>query len=247
MAMALATLVAFAATHTTSMAAETARDAEADALLKKMSDFVGGLKSFSASTANTTEKIDTNGQKLDFGAHGDVSVMRPNGLVAHRAGADEDAFIYFNGKSVTVYAKQQNVYASAPVEGDFDATLDFVRDLIQIDLPGADLLYSDVFDGMTWNVTSSSYIGKESIDGKTVDHLAFRTPDVDFQIWIQDGDQPVPMRYLITSKWVTGAPQYGVELSNWVINPKLNPKMFEFKAPKGATKISFLTSQGVQK
>lgn len=245
--MALATLVVSAATASTAAAAEQARDAQADALLKGMSVYVAGLKSFSADTANTAEYIDTNGQKLNFGGHGKIIVLRPNRLVAHRSNADDEASVYYNGKNVTVFAEQENSYATAPAAGDFDEALDFIRDLIQIDLPGADLLYSDAYGGMTWNVTGSSFVGKESIGGKSVNHLAFRTPDVDFQIWIQDGDQPVPMRYLITSKWVTGAPQYGIEMSNWSINPKLNPSIFEFKAPKGSTKISFLTSQGVQK
>ncbi|MGB7755493.1 MAG: DUF2092 domain-containing protein [Salinisphaera sp.] len=240
------TLAVFAFTTSTSAAAEPARSAQADGLLKKMSDFMSGLKSFSVDTTNTMEYIDTNGQKLDFGANGKASVMRPDRLVAHRVDLNQDDSVYYDGKTVTVYAKQQNFYATAPVPANLDDALDFMRDLIQIDLPGADLLYSDIYKGMTWNETSSSYVGKESIGGKSVDHLAFRTPEIDFQIWIQDGDQPLPMRYLITSKWVTGAPQYGVEMSHWVVNPKLDPKIFEFKAPAGATKIDFLTSQGAK-
>ncbi|KAA0889955.1 DUF2092 domain-containing protein [Pusillimonas sp. ANT_WB101] len=226
--------------------AEPVTSAEVDSMLKNMSNYMARLKSFSVDTTNTTEVIDTNGQKLNFTAQGEVSAMRPNMLVAHRVDANQDASIYFDGKNVTVYAKQENLYATTSTPPDMDEALDFMRDRIQIDLPGADLLYSDIYDGMTWNQSSSSYIGKEDIDGKPVDHLAFRTADVDFQIWIQDGDQPLPMRYLITSKWVAGAPQYGVEMSNWVVNPQLDAKTFEFKAPAGATQIEFLTSQGVQ-
>ncbi len=229
-----------------STAAEPARNAQADALLQKMSDFVSKLKSFSVDTANTMEVIDTNGQKLNFGAQGEVHVMRPNRLAAQRTDVNQDSAVYYDGSKLTVYAKQEGLYATAPVPADMDTALDHMRDLIQIDLPGADLLYSDIYDGLTWNATGSSYIGKESIGGKSVDHLAFRTPEIDFQIWIQDGDQPLPMRYIITSKWVTGAPQYGIEMSDWVINPDLDPKIFEFKAPEGTTKIDFLTSQGAR-
>lgn len=240
LATALVNIAVFSGMTSTSVAAETARDAQADGLLQKMSDFMGSLKSFSVNTSNTMEVIDTSGQKLNFGAHGEIHVMHPNRLAAHRTGANQNASVYYDGKNVTVYAKQEGLYATTPVPADMDTALDLMRDLIKIDLPGADLLYSNIYDGLTWNVMSSSYIGKEFIDGKPVDHLAVRTPDVDFQIWIQADDQPLPMRYLITSKWVTGAPQYGIEMSNWAINPDLDPKLFEFKAPDGVSKIDFL-------
>lgn len=246
LAMVLVAITACACVAATATAAEAARDAQADGILKKMSDYMAGLTSFSVHTTNTMEYIDTDGQKLDFTAQGDAKVMRGKGLVAHRTGPDQDASIYYDGNHVTVYSKRDNLYAVAPTPAGFDNALDFMRDMIQLDLPGADLLYSDIYAGMTWDETSSRYIGKETINGKSVDHLAFRTPEVDFQIWIQDGDKPLPMRYLITSKWVTGAPQYGVKLSNWVLNPKLRQKDFEFKAPANATKIDFLTAQGAK-
>lgn len=246
LAVALVVLAALACAAPMPALAEPARSAKADGILKNMSDYMAGLKSFSVRTTNTMEYIDTDGQKLDFTTHGDASVVRPDRLVAHRTGANQGASIYYDGKNVTVYSKRENLYAVAPTPAGFDNALDFMRDLIQLDVPGADLLYSDIDSGLTWDEIGSSYIGKEAIDGKSVDHLAFRTRDVDFQIWIQDGDRPLPMRYLITSKWVTGAPQFGVEMSDWVVNPRLSEKTFEFKPPAGATKIDFVTREGAQ-
>ncbi|MEZ5461266.1 DUF2092 domain-containing protein [Dokdonella sp.] len=243
---ALASLLMVVLSISSSVAAEPALDSEADALLKKMSNYMAGLKAFTVDVHNTSEIVDTQGQKLNFSANGEVSVMRPNMLKAHRTDSNGETFAYYDGKNVTVYAKSENFYAVAAAPGDFDQALDFLRDAIQIDLPGADLLYNDIYAGMTWNLTSSSYVGLESIGGKMAHHLAFRTPEVDFQIWIQDGDQPLPLRYLITSKWVTAAPQFGVSMSNWNLKPKLNAKMFEFKAPAGAQKVDFVTSLEVQ-
>jgi len=60
---------------------------------------------------------------------------------------------------------------------------------------------------------------------------------VDWQIWIQTGDTPLPMKYVITSKWLTGAPQYTASFRNWNTNPKIDASQFEFTAPKGAQKL----------
>ena len=234
------TLLVVVLAMSSSHAAAPALNAQADALLKRMSVYAAGLKAFTVDVHNTSEVVDTNGQKLNFQAHGEVSVMRPNMLKAHRTDSKGDTYAYYDGNNVTVFAKHANVYAVVEAPGDFDEAMDFLRDAIQVDLPGADLLYSDIYAGMTWDLTSSSYIGLENVDGKMAHHLAFRTPQVDFQIWIQDGEQPLPLRYLITSKWVTGAPQFGVSMSNWNLKPKLKAKTFEFKAPAGAHQVDFV-------
>lgn len=237
-----AMLLVVVLTMSSAHAANPALDAQADALLKKMSVFMAGLKAFTVEVHNTSEVVDTDGQKLNFGAHGEVSVMRPNMLKARRTDAKGDTYAYYDGKNLTIFPKYANIYAVSPAPSDFDEAMDFLRDAVQVDLPGADLLYNDIYAGMTWNLTSSSYVGLESVSGKMAHHLAFRTPEVDFQVWIQDGDQPLPLRYLITSKWVTAAPQFGVTLGNWNLKPKLKAKSFEFKAPAGAQKVDFVSS-----
>jgi hypothetical protein len=63
---------------------------------------------------------------------------------------------------------------------------------------------------------------------------------VDWQIWIEDGERPLPRRYLITTKWMTGAPQFGVELNDWNVSPQIDDKTFVFEAPAGARKVDVL-------
>jgi hypothetical protein len=45
------------------------------------------------------------------------------------------------------------------------------------------------------------------------------------------------MKYVITSKWVTGAPQYTARFRNWNTKPGIDASLFEFTAPKGAKKL----------
>jgi len=53
------------------------------------------------------------------------------------------------------------------------------------------------------------------IGGKECDHFAFRKEDIDWQIWIAQGDRPYPCRYVITSKQVDQSPQYSVQIKDW--------------------------------
>jgi len=60
---------------------------------------------------------------------------------------------------------------------------------------------------------------------------------VDWQIWVKTGDAPLPMKYVITTKWLTGAPQYALKLRDWNTKPQIDASRFEFSAPAGATEI----------
>jgi hypothetical protein len=73
------------------------------------------------------------------------------------------------------------------------------------------------------------------------DHLAARTPQgVDFQVWIAQGDQPVPRRIVITYRGETGQPQFWADLSDWNLAPDVSDSLFAFTPPNGAERIQFL-------
>jgi hypothetical protein len=63
--------------------------------------------------------------------------------------------------------------------------------------------------------------------------------NVDYQIWIQDGPQPVPLRYVVTSKEMRGRPQFTIELRNWQPNAEVPDSSFAFTPPAGARKVAF--------
>ena len=90
---------------------------------------------------------------------------------------------------------------------------------------------------LTEDATQGAYVGTGVIGGVECDHLAFRNPRVDWQLWVQKGDQPLPLKYVITTKWVTGAPQYSLRLRNWNVKPEIDAAMFTFTAPAGAKKL----------
>ena len=69
------------------------------------------------------------------------------------------------------------------------------------------------------------------------DHLAFRAQDVDWQLWVEVGNRPIPRKYVITSKAVTGAPQYTLRIKDWKTNVEVTADAFAFKPPADAKKV----------
>ena len=76
------------------------------------------------------------------------------------------------------------------------------------------------------------------IRGVECDHLAFRTNDVDWQIWIAHGDRPYPCRYVITSKKVAGWPEYSIDVRAWKAGAEVASDDFSVAIPAGAKKMN---------
>ena len=89
--------------------------------------------------------------------------------------------------------------------------LDFARTKLDIVAPAGDLIYRNAYDILMTEVTDGFVVGKAVIEGVRCDHLAFRAPHVDLQIWIQEGSEPLPRKLVITTRDLANAPQFAVD------------------------------------
>jgi hypothetical protein len=209
------------------------RDAQAEALLKKMSDYMGQLESFSAEGLVADEQIMGDGFKLTALRSGSFKVQRPDKFYMQRKGMVRDQEFYFDGSRLVVHGKRLGVASDLPVSGDIDAVLDTVTKTLGAELPAHDLVSADSYTPLMEPVEESAYLGVVEIGGVSCRHLAFRTDEVDWQLWVQEGERPLPCRYTITSKWTYGAPQYTVTFGNWQVNPEFTDSDFTFSPPEG--------------
>jgi hypothetical protein len=126
---------------------------------------------------------------------------------------------------------------------DINTVLELAREEVGVIVPAADLVYHDAYLGLMEGVESGTYVGESTVDGVEVHHLAFRGVEVDWQIWVEKGNKPLPRKFLITSKWITGAPQFMAVLSDWNTSAKLEDALFQFSPPPDAEKIDFIRSR----
>lgn len=213
-------------------------DAEAEALLKKMSDYLSGLKSLSADFYVFDEQIMGDGFKLSVLRSGSIKVRHPNKLYIARKGMLRDQEVFFDGSNLVVYGKNLGMVIDVPVKGGVDDALDVATETFGAELPGRDIFSRDAYTPLMDVITESISIGSVEIGDAICRQLAFRTDEVDLQLWVREGDQPLPCRYTITSKWTSGAPQYTVTFSNWQVNQELSDSDFTFTTPAGTQKIT---------
>jgi hypothetical protein len=119
-----------------------------------------------------------------------------------------------------------------------DTIIHFVKDL-GMKLPLAVLLVSQLPAELKTRVRSVDYVERTSIHGSPSHHLVARTDMVDFQVWVADGDRPLPQRVVISYKQAKGEPQFWAQFSDWNLAPALDESTFLAKPPDGAQKVAF--------
>ncbi len=219
---------------------------EADKVLRQMSDFLKAQKHFVIRAETSYESMLDSGQKLTYLNQITTYVKRPNRLYIHRTGMVRNQEIFYDGSSLTLYSRNKNMYASAKVPGTIDEMLDYATQVLNLPAPGGDLFYSHVYEGLMSDVLSGIYVGKNKVNGVLCHHLAYRGADVDWQLWVEAGDKPIPRKYIITSKWTTGAPEYSLTIYEWDSEKVIPEERFHFKAPEGALRIRFLSEKEVK-
>lgn len=222
-----------------SMASGARAEDDAGKILRAMSDYVGSQKSISVAYDTDIEVITPEIQKIQFASSGTMLLNRPDKLHATRTGGYAEVELVFDGKTVSVLGKNMNAYVQTDAPGTVDQLIDFLRNEFSIDMPGADLFLSNSYDAMMDGVLDAKHIGQGVIEGIECEHLAFRTLDTDWQIWVETGDRPIPRKYVITSKSTAAAPQYTITIRDWKTDAQASADAFTFKPPANATRGDF--------
>lgn len=215
-------------------------DPDALQILKGMTDYLGSQQQFSMHTENSYEDVLETGQKIQFQFSSNIVAQRPNKLRAERSdGLVRQLFIY-DGTKLSMHDDQHDFFSIVGVPNTIDSFLHFARDTLDIVPPAGDMVFSNAFELLTAGVTSGFVVGEAVIGGVRCIHLAFTTPVVDWQVWIADGDKPLPYKYVLTTRDDPAQPQFVTVITKWNTEPMIDSATFEFKPPATATEIDFL-------
>ena len=207
-------------------------------ILQAMSDYLAAQDRIAFDYDTTRDIVTTEDQKLGLASSGSVTLARPDRLRATRNTGFAQIEMVFDGARLTVHGKGANLFTGFAFEGSIDQLIDALRDEYGIPVPAADLLLSNPYEELMREVYDVKDLGIGVVGGVVCDSLAFRADEVDWQIWIAQGDRPYPCRYVITSKQVAGAPQHTVEVRNWRSGAEVAGDDFVLAIPAGATEIA---------
>lgn len=213
-----------------------------DQLVREMGTFYEQVKTLQV-TCRTTASMQGGGKNSEMTVTMTIAAERPNLLSVRTTGGMIESDVVSDGGRMFTHLPILDTYVeqAAPAGyGEFaqDANLSSAMGggmgVLVLKLL-ADDLYGYIMDG----VTSSEYVGKETLDGHDVHHLGFTRGELNWEMWIGAGGTP------LLHKLSVGVPgeesqQPGMteslvkQYQNWKIDETIAPDAFTFQPPADA-------------
>ena len=211
-------------------------DPDAMDALNKMGAYLRSLKAFQVESEVTSDDVLDDGEIITDIRTNTLLAVSPNLLRAELKSDDADTFIFYDGKNFTVYGKLLNYYASVPAPATTAELVDKVYNDYGIEIPLVDLFKWGTDNSAIKKITSAVDLGPSTAQGITCEHYAFRQQGLDWQIWIQLGEYPLPRKLIIRTITDDARPQHTSNLI-WNLAPSYNDAAFAFDPPAGALRI----------
>jgi hypothetical protein len=224
----------------------TAPEPDPRQILAKMCDFLKSQPQFSFKAEVADDQVYYGGKKLQYGMDMEIMVRRPDHLRVNAEGDLVDKQLYFDGKTLTLYDKDHNVYGAMTAPPDIEGALEKANQDFGLRVALTDLASPRLCELLTQGIKHALYVGLHKVRGVPCHHLSLDSEAVQLQVWVEAGDKPVPRKIVMTHKRATGSPQWTAYISDWNFSPQLPDELFAFTTPEGAEKIKFLPVQAAQ-
>jgi hypothetical protein len=213
-------------------------DARAVEKLQRMSAVLAAARTLSFEAESLYDQIEISGVKIKRAVSQEVGLRRPDSLY-FRSVRDDGKVREgrYDGKALTIVPEGGGAYARIDMPGNLDTMLDHIQAEYQVNVPVADLLYADLYSRVKDYLLSGVYLGERTIDGELLDHLSFETTGADWQLWLEQGDRPLPRRLVVTFVNAPGEPEYLTVVRRWQLDPDLDEGLFRFDPPAGWRQI----------
>jgi hypothetical protein len=213
-------------------------DPQADLVFKQMCDTLDGAKAIRFRAHATMDRVVDTGQLAQFQRTSEIAVARPDRLCAMTDSDDGRWLAVYRGKTLTLLDRDANLYATESVPGRLDKMLDYMVDNYDLVMPMADLLLGKTYDALLADVETGTYLGLHSVGDTKCHHLLFLQENIDWQLWIDAGNRPLPRKMVITYRQELDEPQYVATMNHWDLAPVLSEDTFTFTPPAGAKSVA---------
>lgn len=213
-------------------------DVDPDAIdaVKKMAAYLHTLKSYQVIDDVTEDDVLEDGLTVQSTSKVDYLLARPNRMRIEVTSDERHRLYLYDGKNFTVFARLVNYYATVPAPPTIGELFEKITDKYDIELPLYDLYNWGSKDEDINKIKTAVDIGPSSVNGVTCEHYAFHQEGVDWQIWIQLGEFPLPRKLVITTLTDDARPQHSDTLT-WNLAPSFNDGAFAFDPPPDAKRV----------
>jgi len=213
----------------------------ADQVVRRMSDYLKSLKGFHFETENVFDVVESDGEKIQLSRRVQVDFRRPNALRGCSQGDNEwDAAYWYDGRRVAILQRKLNVYSVVDAPPTTDEMLDYMNERYGLAVPTADILFSDVYTVLMDGVETGRLVGEHRVGDVPCHHLAFTQSNIDWQLWVDAGRNPLPRKLVVTYKEAECCPQFSATFLKWNTEPAFSDADFQFTPPQDAEQTELI-------
>jgi len=212
-------------------------DQQAITRLETMGRFLRKQQNFSVSTDAQTDYVLADGQKVTLPKHTELRVRRPNRVRIDVTSDRKQRQFFYDGQTFTMYGEKVGYYTTVAAPPTINELADMLENRYGLQLPMVDLFRWGTRESPAREVTAATHVGAERLDGVMTDHYAIRQPGVDYQIWIEQGNRPLPHKLILTTTDDPARPQYALDM-RWTLNTLHDDPVFTFIPPPDASRIA---------
>jgi hypothetical protein len=212
--------------------------ADVVASLKRSADFLAAQQNISIKADVAYGVLQSNGQMLEFGGTRDFLMRRPDRLRIESIDRDGGVTqFFFDGKSILIDMPNEDAYVRIEMPGTYYAAMDYLVDDLGAPAPLEEFTSKNFAEGPVDRIESGFYVQRVMLDDQICEHLAWRTKEVDVQLWVREGEEPVPCRVVITYKKAEGHPEFAADFHDWNFAPEVDDELFTFTPPESAERL----------
>jgi len=224
-----------------SVAVAQEADAQADkaqTVLQRMADHFAKAQQFSVDVAIDVD-INMHGQQENSTASLSAAVKKPDKFRLSFTSQDTTGVTINDGEQTTTYIKSFNQYQTQPTNPV--APLD--HQMMGMLLNGA-LTAEDPYAALTEGARSMAYRDTAKVGKATCDVVRLVTDEGLIDIYVQQGDDPVPLKAVVDqtpalrAAGQSGSVEVVITYNNWTVGQELGADLFTFEAPEDARKVA---------
>ena len=206
------------------------------AALEQMGSYLRSVQQLRLDTDSRTDQVLEDRQVLEFNHQTHLQARQPDKLRVQVERNGERRSLFYNGQRFTLYDSRSRSFTEQAAPTDLASLLAQLSDRYGIELPLADLFRWDATTAKAAGLSDALWIDSQTLNGQVCDHYAYRQPDIDWQLWVRQGQQPLPCRLVISRRDSAGQPRHSVDY-RWQLDAPSNDRDFEFTPPAGARAI----------
>lgn len=215
---------------------------EAMAALNRMGATLRSLQRFTVQSDATAEQVYPDGEKIHVPVRTKYTISMPNQMNVDFVSDSGQRVLRYDGKFMTLAGTKSRKYVRFPLTGSVVDVFNRLEDDFGIELPLREMFLWGSEASDVEPPYAARYIGDSMIGGDAVSHYAIRQTGLDWQIWLDKGDKPLPRKLVITANDEPSLPQFIAHFT-WNTAPDIARDAFSTAAPKDYQLVDFGTAE----